>query len=329
MSNKPTISIIIPAYNAERWISETLQSILAQSFVDYEVIVVDDGSTDNTVSVATGFGEHVKCICRPHSGKSQSRNTGIVASRGDYVAFVDADDLWLPKKLKLQMQLLNQTSNLKWVYTDGYIFQGDIKNILATFGSITKLYSGDILCPLFLHDFIPSPSPLIRREILFEVGLFDDTLARHEPEDWDMWLRIAERYPVGLVNIPLVYYRRHPNSLTMREDHLIALKGQLAIVERAITRNPERLRPYDDRAKAKCYVLAGQAFANDGNSAEARKMFNNAIRLAPKNKDAYLYWLSCLAGPAALRFCIRLRRWLRIFQFKRYYTSFRQHIFSL
>ncbi len=281
------------------------------------MIVVDDGSTDNTVSVATGFGERVKCICRPHSGKSPSRNAGIFASQGDYVAFVDADDLWLPEKLRLQMQLLKQNPELEWVYTDGYIFQGDIKNVLATFGSITKLYSGNILCPLLLHDFIPSPTPLIRREILFEVGLFDETLCQHEPEDWDMWLRIAERYPVGLLNSPLVYYRRHPSSLTAREAPLKALDGQLAIIERAITRNPERLRPFADRAKAKCYVLAGQAFANDGNSAEARKMFNHAIRLAPKNKDTYLYWLSCLAGPAAMHFCIRLRRWLRTFQFKR------------
>ena len=305
------VSVIIPAYNAAEWIGETLQSVLAQSFRDLEIIVVDDGSIDDTVSVTKAFGKGVKLIRKPHSGKSASRNAGIYAAQGEYIAFIDADDLWLPEKLELQLQMFSRNPNLGWVYSDGYLFEDKSTKNSMTFGSISHLYNGNILCPLLLRDFIPSPTPVIRRELLDEIGCFDETLLRNEPEDWDMWLRIAARYPIGFVNHPLVRNRLHPNSLTAREGVVDTLEGKISIIERAVKRNPERLSRLKDRSVANCHVAAGNALALSGELFKARSMYFQAIRLAPMSGRAYVHLLISLLGKPTIYKAVQLRRRFR------------------
>lgn len=311
MNKPPIVSVIIPALNAAEWIGETLQSVLAQSFRALEVIVVDGGSTDATLSITKAFGKSVQLICKPHSGKSASRNAGIYAAQGDYIAFIDADDLWLPEKLELQMQMFSRDPNLGWVYSDGYLFEGASTKNTMTFGGLSHLHSGDILCPLLLHDFIPSPTPVIRRKIFDEVGYFDETLLRQEPEDWDMWLRIAAHYPIGFVNRPLARHRQHPNSLMAREGVLTALEGKISIIERAVKRHPDRLNRLKDRSAATCHVAAGNCFALTGELSHARAMYLQAIKLAPMSSKTYGHFLISFISKPSIHKAVRLRKWLR------------------
>ena len=305
---KPEISVIISPYNAELWVAETLDSVLAQTFSNIEIIVVDGGSTDRTVEIVSRYGSPVRLIAEGRCTKSVGKNTGIRASQGNCVAFVDADDLWLPQKIELQLQLLRERPDLGWVYTDGYLFEDNTPNNLTTFGKLARLYAGDILPRLLLNDFIPSPTPLIRRQVLDRVGYFDETLLRHQPEDWDLWLRLAAFSPVGLVNQPLVRYRMHSESLMAREDPQLALDGKISIIERAVARDPSRLASLRARAMGHCYRQAAGTYAKKERWTEARQMYVRAIKFSPGLASAYAGWAACFLDGWLWRKAFDLRR---------------------
>lgn len=308
---KPEVSVVISPYNAAVWIAETLDSVLAQTFSNIEIIVVDGGSTDRTVEIVSRYGSPVRLMADGRCSKSVGKNKGVSASQGNYVAFVDADDLWLPQKLELQLQLLRERADLGWAYADVYLFEDNRLNNLATFGKSTRLYAGDILPRLLLNDFIPSPTPLIRRWVLDSVGYFDETLLRHQPEDWDLWLRLAAYSPVGLVNQPLARYRLHSESLMAREDPQLALDGQITIVERALARDPKRLGPLKNRAIANRYVQAGRSMAGQGNTRDAREMFARAIQYCPGQWQTYIFLITTLFGQKMIARLVKWNRWRR------------------
>ncbi|TRZ52750.1 glycosyltransferase [bacterium] len=310
MSDNPTVSVVIPAYNASRWIGETLDSILAQAFRDFEVIVVDDGSTDDTAAVVAGFGDRVCCIHKPNGGAPSARNVGIRAARGEYIAFVDADDLWVKEKLQLQMDLLKKTG-LAWGYCDAFAFDDKSGKRLYRFEKNFHQYAGDILESLFFVDFIPSPTPVIRKSVFEHVGYFDEDRAERIGEDWDMWLRIAACYPIGLVSQPLAYYRVHTTSIMGGEDPLRRLRGELGVIKKAVAREPARLGSLYKGVTANYYINAGRAMAGQGNVAGAREMFAQAIHCQPGRGNAYVFWLSTLLGSKVLGKVIQLNRLLR------------------
>ncbi len=295
MKDSPLVSVVITAYNASRWIAETLDSVLAQDFTDFEVIVVDDGSTDDTAQVVAGYAERVCCIHRPNGGQPSARNVGIRAARGEYIAFLDADDLWSKEKLRLQVDLLKRTG-LAWGYCEAWAFDGESGKSLFKFGELVRQYDGDILESLFLADFIPSPTPVIRKSVFEHVGYFDEDRTVRIGEDWDMWLRIAACYPVGLVTEPLAYYRVHETSMTGGETPLSRLHGQLSVIEKAVVREPVRLGPLRRHVLAERYVASGKGYAGMGRTSMARAMFVHAMRYNPANPLAYVFWLSTWLG---------------------------------
>lgn len=301
-----TVSVVIPAYNASRWISETLGSVLAQDYPALDVIVVDDGSTDDTAAIVAQFGQ-VRYIRKSNGGEGSARNVGIRVAYGEYVAFVDSDDLWLPEKLRLQVELLIHTG-LMWVYSDGYAFDSGTGNTLYSFSKMTCQHSGDILQQLLLEDFIPCPTPLIRRCVFDEVGYFDESKSLFMRADWDMWLRIAARYPVGLVNRPLVRYRVHSGSGSNTEPPLVAFKSRLDVIERAVTREPVRLAPLRNHAISRLCLSTGRLLAGQGNITEARSMFVEAIRHTPGKFEAYLYFCITLLGGEMVARLVELNR---------------------
>ena len=290
MNDSPLVSVVIPAYNASKWIGETLESVLAQDFTDFEVVVVDDGSIDDTAQVVAGYGGRVCLIRKQKGGVSSARNVGIRAARGEYIAFVDADDLWAKEKLRLQVDLLKRTG-LAWVYCDGVAFDDKSGRRLFRFGKANRQYDGDILKSLFLASFIPSPTPVIRRSVFGKAGLFNEkTNMRPIGEDWDMWLRIAAIYPVALIPQPLAYYRVHSASISVGADPFIKMQGCLAVVEEAVSREPARLGPLKNRALSNIYIATGRLLAVRGQTASARRMFLQAIHLTPCSILPYLYW---------------------------------------
>jgi glycosyltransferase involved in cell wall biosynthesis len=181
------VSIIIPAYNAEKYIAETVESVLAQSFRDLECIVVDDGSIDRTGEIAGGFGERVRYIRQDNAERSAARNRGIAEASGDYIGFLDADDLLLPEKLKEQVAFLEAHPEYDVVYSRVAYFRDNGERGRYSVRRATP--SGDILPVLIWSNFITMNSPLFRRGSMERVGGFNVSLSRYE--DWDFLLRLA------------------------------------------------------------------------------------------------------------------------------------------
>ena len=203
-----TISVVIPAFNAGKFIRATIESVLAQTYPATEVIVVDDGSNDDTREVVRSFGEKVVLIEQRHSGVSAARNVAIQNANGEYIAFLDADDLWLPEKLEHQMYAIAKGSH-KWVYCDPTWFDDALGKMVSR--RYPKRHEGYILEKLFLDCFIASPTPILHKSVFEEVGSFhEETMFG---EDWDMWLRVAAVYPIKYVKKRLAIIRLHASSV--------------------------------------------------------------------------------------------------------------------
>jgi glycosyltransferase involved in cell wall biosynthesis len=302
----PRISVVITSYNAVGLIAETLRSVLDQTYRDLEIVVVDGGSTDGTIDLVSRYPPPVRLISGTRLSKSAGRNVGIRATEGEYIALVDADDLWRQDKLKRQMDVFAAQPDIGWVYSDCEMFDGQTSANLGLWSDRNRLYAGDILKPLFRNNFVASPTPVFHRSVFEKVGGFDEALARYEPEDADMWLRAAAEFPVGIVREPLARFRRHSESLTMREDPKLALEGILAVLDRAASREPERLGPLRDSVFAQWFVAAGKGHAGQGETPAARAMFARAIRCHPANVSGWLFWAATGIGGPTLHYLHRL-----------------------
>lgn len=205
----PKISVIIPVFNGEKTIINTIQSVLEQSFNDFEIIIINDGSTDSTLDIISSIIEpRLKIYSYPNAGANHSRNRGLNKAVGEYVSFLDADDLWTSNKLEYQLQALQShpEAAVAYSWTDRIDEFGQILP-----GGSKLTVNGNVYKQLLLVDFIGSGSnPLIRTEAIKKVGGFDESLIN--AQDWDMWLRLAALYPFIAIPFVQVLYRRSPNS---------------------------------------------------------------------------------------------------------------------
>lgn len=231
----PLVSILIPAYNAAPFIGEALRSIQAQSYAHFEAIIVDDGSRDETASVVQDFAAadaRFKLLRQPNRGTSAARNAALSMAQGRLIAFLDADDVWLPEKLSRQVEQFHRLPEINFSYTNYYFWDGaktaglryfKPKNFPPRRPQIKIIYT----CP-----FIPS-AVVVRRETLDLVGGFDETVSL--VEDWDLWLRIAEAgMEAHCIREPMFYYRQHSGNLSgdaikMAEGGIHVLKKNLKV----------------------------------------------------------------------------------------------------
>jgi len=203
IEKKPLVSVIIPTFNRASMVVEAVDSVLAQSYQPLEIIVVDDGSTDDTEARLAGYGERIKVIrCSLNRGVSAARNCGIRRSCASYVALLDSDDLWLPGKVERQMDFFLKQPEARICQTEEiWIRRGKRVNPRRKH----RKYSGYIF-PHCLPLCIVSPSAvMIKQELLSQVGLFDEQLPACE--DYDLWLRIAAHFPIFLLEEPLIIKR--------------------------------------------------------------------------------------------------------------------------
>ncbi|MFH1371545.1 MAG: glycosyltransferase [Planctomycetota bacterium] len=209
----PTVSIIIPCYNDETTIDQTLQSLLNQTFFDWEAIVVNDGATDDSVQIVRKYqtrDSRIKQIDQTNQGLPAARNTGLSMAKGEFVNFLDADDILLPNMLQNIVYKLKKNPSLEaaycgWIYSDAKM--QDLSWV------VTPRLEGQLFGELAHHNLFPCHSVALRRETFKKVGLFDCSL-RH-CHDWDLWLRVAKaggRF--GCVSSPLVIYRMSPGSMS-------------------------------------------------------------------------------------------------------------------
>lgn len=225
----PLVSIIIPAYNAERYIARAIKSALNQTWRDIEVIVVDDGSTDRTAEIVRSFKDpRVRYIYQQNQNVGSARNHGIKESKGKYITFLDADDEYLPEKVEKQVEFLEQNPKYQVVYCDTIQFYSDNPDKL--FIKKGEHPSGDIFEAL-LHSSVINPNTvMMAKELLVKVGMFDER--PNFPEDWELWLRIARAgYLFGHIHEGLVKVEMRKDSKTTIEVNLQAKKYLLEIFQ--------------------------------------------------------------------------------------------------
>ncbi len=233
----PLISVVIPVYNGEKTIKLTIESVLKQTCSDWELIVVNDGSTDSTLDLVQAIqDERIKIFTYPNSGPNPTRNRGFSHACGQYISFLDADDLWSPDKLEKQLQAIESSSSAKVAYS--WTNWVNEKGELIRRGSY-KTANGDVFAKLLLIDFIESGSnPLISKQAFAEVGGFDETLPA--AQDWDMWLRLAAKNHFVCVEFPQIFYRVSPGSWSSNVERMEA--ASLRVIERSLAEAPKSVQ---------------------------------------------------------------------------------------
>lgn len=235
------VSVVIPCYNAERFIGEAIESALSQSPPPAEVIVADDGSEDGSVRVSMSFGQRVRVVSSAHAGVPAARNGGLLAARGDLVAWLDADDIWEPGKLADQIPKFDNP-DVGLVY--GQIRRFGPGGIGAPWPSNPP--QGDIFERLYLQrNFIPCSTVMTRRRALVDAGGFDSAVA--QAEDLDAWLRVAARWSVAAIPRALARYRLHASQVSRNHERTLRcglqVREKLADeFERRTGKSPDRRR---------------------------------------------------------------------------------------
>jgi len=265
----PKVSVIIPTYNSARYITAAVESVLAQTFTDYELIVVDDGSTDETRQVLQQYEGKLTYIYQENQGRSAARNTGIGAASGDYIAFLDSDDLWLPKKLECQVPILDHHPAVALVYSQ-LLYIDSRGNPVRFRGKWvygddeSRIIIADRCKDLFLGCVVSGggSNAVVRRSLLDEVGLFDEALSY--PEDWDLWLRLSRKGPFAYIPEPLGYYRVYGWSKVLAIEASERLVAQhLRIIEKAVAAWDGDTDERDQlRAQAVATIYTRAALAN-------------------------------------------------------------------
>ncbi len=271
----PYFSIIIPAYNAIKYLPETLESVLKQTFTDFEVVIIDDGSDDNIIEWATGIKDsRVKLISQENQGVAAARNLGINQTIGKYIAFIDADDLWEVSKLEKQFHCLQNNPSVGLVHTEMMLIDDNSQSLGRKF---TSNVEGNALKQLLEKNTIVTSSVIVNRNCLETVGNFDRNLT--SSEDWELWVRIAAHYPIALVKEPLVFYRQHANNTTKNWQ---MLEQDLRNIEQVFKSVPQELSDLKQQTYANANIyLAWKALQTDY-CQQAAYFRNQSIKHNPK-----------------------------------------------
>jgi glycosyltransferase involved in cell wall biosynthesis len=239
------VSVIIPTFNRGILLCEAIDSVLAQNFTDLEIVVVDDGSTDHTASLCQKFGNRIFYHPQQNRGVAAARNQGVRLARGEFICFLDSDDLWKPNKLEIQIAFADAHPEYGLIATE--IASFDRQGIVSdrSKASMYKIANGMVIEDLLFSNWIQTSTVLVRAETLEVVGGFDEDVGQFG-EDWLLWMRIASRFPVYFIPEPLVLYRIHQEKLTSRQpeiqyDGLIRIIAKLGCLPQFQSK-PELLR---------------------------------------------------------------------------------------
>ena len=296
------VSVIMPTFNRAPLISASIKSVLAQTNIDFEIIVVDDGSTDNTREVIAGFKDpRIKYIYQENSGVSAARNTAIETSTGKYIAFLDSDDILVEKSLGKRVGVLERHSQAAFSYGKAYLMdeKGHIFGFRKQQDEVSYVQEGrdEIKKAILNGNQIPTSTILARRICLNKVGLFN-TSFKNGSEDFDLWVRLARSYPVAYIGEPLVIYRVHGSSIS-RTHRLADLEESNNIIFNSIFNDPE-LGVYFSSERSGAYLrmylrLADYA-CGGGDMIASRRYLSKALKIKPR------WFLNRLWSPFIIRY---------------------------
>jgi glycosyltransferase involved in cell wall biosynthesis/GT2 family glycosyltransferase len=275
----PTVSVVIPTFNRATLVVEALRSVLCQTFRDYEIVVIDDGSTDSTRDVLAPSVEDgkVRYVFQPNQGESAARNRGIRMARGKYITFLDSDDLYLPHKLERQVAYLDTHPEVALVHS-GYSKFDDAGADLGY--RDTSRLSGRIYPRILLEwsVLMAVPTVMVRASVLAEVGGFDE--AMRQAPDLDLWRRIAMRYPIAAIPEELCKVRQHAGSVSA--DKTSAARVFRKYLRKAFDEDPNLTATLRRRARSRMHLNVARTLLGEGSREEMRMVRNECVRSARK-----------------------------------------------
>ncbi len=328
------VSVIIPTYNRAPYLSEAIVSVLGQKYGDVEIIVVDDGSTDNTRECLQRYIDEgrITYLHQENSGRpAVARNLGLRHASGEYVCFLDSDDILMEESIVKGVEILGRHDNIamvcsdwlyfrkhftenqelepSWIRSTGYLDRLP-KEMIRDRGGDFVVFERDFMYELFNSNFICTSNVITRKELLDRTGYFDESLKIGE--DYDLWLRLLETKDLAYIMVPLVFRRRHDGSITR---HLAQnLIEDAKVIEKFMGKkrvmSPATRRRLYRRLEA-FYFYTGYFFMDERNLPESRKRFGKAIRYNPASYRNYRYFTISLLPASAILFARKLKRLMR------------------
>ena len=299
----PLVSVVIPTYNAAAFLTDTLDSVLAQTYTHLEVIVVDDGSTDTTPHLLESYGDRICTLRQANAGQAAARNHGARAAHGELLAFLDSDDLWDPDKIANQVALLARFPKALAVYCDHRTIDTDGRLMAPSAALDHPRPSGNILRALLLGPCIVTPGLVLLRRHAFDAsGGFDESSLMRGHEDYAFWLRLATQGPFIYSPDTLVSYRRHEHQASKRKHYEMRmarakLSAMMAIRDAVQTcGNKDLKRLYAWVLKAS-HISAAWAMRQTGDVAEARRIAAAALVQRPTSLRAWYALGAALKPP--------------------------------
>ena len=286
------VSVVLTCYNGARWISVAIESILAQTYKNFELVVIDDGSTDNSKEIVSSYlcDERVRYIYQENRGFSAAVNRGIKESRGDLIGFIGQDDLWLQNKLELQVEYLYNHKYVDLVHSSYYAIdtQGRIIGIRTV--EIPNVSSKrEFIEKLFLRNFIGFETVLVKRQCFDKGGFFDERMVGFS--DHDMWLRISGNFNIeGYIDMPLVKKREHVLQLS-KVRAIGTLRDEFLLVNKAVHQYPF-LKKVEQKKLASLYYILGTVMLQKGDNKKAKQEFFKSFRLRPWKFKAVIAYIS-------------------------------------
>ncbi|WP_431065171.1 glycosyltransferase family 2 protein [Methylotuvimicrobium sp.] len=296
------ISVVIPAYNSAEFIADAVHSILKQTRPITEIIIVDDGSTDNTQQIVEALPGPITYVKQPNQGPSAARNTGIKAANSEWIAFLDADDQWTSDKIDKQLKLLRKIPELVLIAGDmaeidksGQLITESVldkHHLLNKFQAIQDRAIPNALAELVTKNFIPTGTVLVNKSALLEAGLFNQTI--RFGEDLELWAKIAAKHPITCIPEVLMLRRQHGNNATQLTAALLSDLVKVMTSIRNYAAKELSLQNIDpNRLVANAYADLGYWHFSEYDLITARQAFSASLKEKP-NKRALLYWLACL-----------------------------------
>jgi hypothetical protein len=305
----PKVSVIIPAYNCAKYICEAIDSVLDQTFRDFEIIIVDS-SSDNTLEILKKYGSKIRYFFQRNAGVSAARNLGIKVAQGEYIAFLDADDVWLQDKLQLEIDILSKNHESAIIFTDceSFNFKGTVRHsltrittkperdslgfqILQTTMNDGSIFKGYFYKDLLWNNFIPTCTVLAKKKVFDEVRYFNENLL--VCEDYDLWLRIALAYPLIYLNKVTARYRLRDDGLSGKEiiRPYLYKKWHGEIMEIHLKNCPMEYKNFITAKVIDCYKNAIWGYFNNNDCKEARSLCIKSLSFNKQQKKLFLYLL--------------------------------------